>query len=186
MKNTINKLVRLSLILISVFSLIGCSKNLSDPVALVVINGSQTKTYTISQLKKLPLFSGYGGQIDTNNAIIGPNQYAGVALSDLLNAVGGITAQDSVKITASDNYSVTVSYDQATAGNFTIFDSSSGQEATAPSMIPQAFIAYSEGGVPLATGVGPLEFGIMTCQFRVTQASLWVKQVDKIEVVAAQ
>ena len=186
MKNIVFKLVLTSVILISVLSLFSCSKSSSDPAVLTVINGSHTKTFTMSQLKKLPLFSGYGGQIDMNNAITGPNQYEGVALSDLLNMVGGINVSDSIKITASDNYTVTLSYDQVTTGNFTIFASSNGQEANAPSMTPKVFIAYEDNGAPLAAGTGPLEFGIMTCPYRVTQSSWWVKQVIKIEVLAVQ
>jgi hypothetical protein len=186
MKNIIYKLALTSVILISVLSLFSCSNGSSDPKVLTVINGKDTKTYSMSQLKKLPVFSGYGGQIDMNDTITGPTQYVGVALNDLLDTVGGITANDSVKITAKDNNTVMLSYTQVTNGSFTIFNAATGQQATSPSMTPKAFIAYENNGTPLAADTGPLEFGIMTCQYRVTQESQWVKQVAKIEVLTGQ
>jgi len=183
MKNIIYKLALISVILISVLALFSCSKGSSDPKVLTVTNCKDTKTYSVSQLKKLPVFSGYGGQIDMNNTIVGPTQYTGVALSDLLNTVGGITANDSVKITAKDNNTVMLSYAHVTDGSFTIFNAATGQQATSPSMTPKVFIAYENNGTPLAADTGPLEFGIMTCQYRVTPESWWVKQVVKIEIM---
>jgi hypothetical protein len=116
---------------------------------LTVTEGSQTKTYSLADLQALPSVSGYGGQISMGNTITGPDSYQ-VSLITLLNAMGGITSGQNVIITGSDNYSQTLSYQQVTTDNFTLFDA------------------------------------VMTCQNRVTQDSLWVKQLAKIEVMAAQ
>ena len=195
MKKLICKLVLLSIILISVLSLFSCSQSTAisvitdipaGPAVLTIVKGNKIKTYTMSQLRELPLFSGYAGQIDSDNNITGPNQYNGVTLDDLLNTVGGITSRDSVKVINSDNYTKTLTYEQVTTGNFDLFSSSNGQETTAPVMVPKVFLAYEKDGNPLNDGIGPLEFGIMTCQYRVTQESLWIKKVVRIEVIAAQ
>jgi hypothetical protein len=53
-------------------------------------------------------------------------------------------------------------------------------------MVPKLFIAFEINEAPLDAASGPLEFGIMTCQFRVTRDSLWIKKVAKIEVIPAQ
>jgi len=154
------------------------------PTILTVTKGSSSKTYSMADLKALPAVSGYGGQLGKNNTINGPYQYAGVALSSLLSAVGGISAGNSVKVTASDGYSQVMSYQQLTNNSFTLFDSSTGQEAASADMTPFVFIAYSKDGAALDQSTGPLELGIMTCQNRVTQGQQWVKMVVKIEVVS--
>jgi hypothetical protein len=156
------------------------------PPALVVVSGSQTKSYTMADLKALPVLSGYAGQLGKNNVITGPNQYKGVALTDLLKAVGGITAGNSVKITASDGYTKTLTYQQVTTSNFTMHDSITGQEATTSDTTPQLFVAYEKDGAPLDSSTGPLQLAIMTSQTRVTQASAWVKMTTRIEIVTAQ
>jgi DMSO/TMAO reductase YedYZ molybdopterin-dependent catalytic subunit len=162
------------------------STTIAGPAVLTVVEANQTKTYSLADLQSLPAVSGYGGQIAPDNSINGPYTYQGVALTTLLNAVGGITEAQSVKITGSDNYSETLSYQQVTAENFTLYDSSTGLQSAAAEMTPQVFVAYEKDGVMLAADSGPFEFGIMTCQKRVTQSSLWVKKLIKIEVVAAQ
>lgn len=162
------------------------SAALAGTIVLTVTEGSQTKTYSLADLQALPSVSGYGGQISMGNTITGPDSYQGVALTTLLSAVGGITASQNVVITGSDNYSQTLSYQQVTTDNFTLFDAVSGQQSAAPDMTPQVFVAYEKNGNPLDADTGPFEFGVMTCQNRVTQGSLWVKKLAKIEVMAAQ
>ncbi len=153
---------------------------------LTVTEGNQTKTYSLADLQALPSVSGYGGQIGQSNNITGPDSYQGVALQTLLNAVGGISAGQNVKITGSDNYSQNLSYQQITTENFTLFDCVTGQESAAAEMTPVVFIAYEKNGSPLAGDAGPFEFGIMTCEKRVTQGTLWVRHAVKIEVTSSQ
>ncbi|HXX59509.1 MAG TPA: hypothetical protein VEI27_02390 [Dehalococcoidales bacterium] len=160
------------------------STTAAGPTILTVTKGSSSKTYSLADLKALPAVSGYAGQLGKNNTVNGPYQYAGVALSSLLNAVGGISAGNSVKVTASDGYSQVMSYQQLTNNSFTLFDSATGQEATTSDMTPVVFLAYSKDGAALDQSTGPLQLGIMTCQNRVTQGQQWVKMVVKIEVVS--
>ena len=68
----------------------------ADSVVLTVTNGSRTKTFTMSQLKELPMCLGSAGQIDNNNKITGPDEYRGVALGDILNTIVGISPVNSV------------------------------------------------------------------------------------------
>jgi len=158
----------------------------ADSVVLTVTNGSRIKTFTMSQLKELPMCLGSAGQIDNNNKITGPDEYRGVALGDILNTIGGISPVNRVKISALDNNSQIFSYDQIANGIIDIYDAIYGRTTTAPVMVPKLFIAFEINGTPLDSVTGPLEFGVMTCQFRVTRESLWVKKVVKIEVISAQ
>jgi hypothetical protein len=195
MKITIFKVSLITVALVSLLSGNACSKSSpsaaenqksAGAVALSVIKGSKIKTFSIEQLEELPNLSGYAGQVDDNNKISGPDEYKGVALGDILDTIGGITTSDRVKIIASDNNTRIFSYDQIATGNIDIFDAISGQSTTAPVMVPKLFIAFEINEAPLDAASGPLEFGIMTCQFRVTRDSLWIKKVAKIEVIPAQ
>jgi hypothetical protein len=158
----------------------------ASPVVLHVIKGKTTKTFSVAQIKELPNLSGFAGQIDENNKINGPVEYKGVALTDILNTSGGISAGNQIKITSADNGSRIFSYDQVATGNIDIYDGLSGLTTTAPVMVPKLFVAFESNGTPLETGTGPLEFGVMTCQFRVTRDSLWLKNIIKIEIITAQ
>jgi len=143
------------------------SATASGTTVLTVTEGSTVKTYSMADLQALPSVSGYGGQISMGNTITGPDSYQGVALITLINVVGGITSGQNVIITGSDNYSQTLSYQQVTTDNFTLFDAVSGQQSAAPDMTPQVFVAYEKNGNPLDADTGPFEFGVMTCQNRV-------------------
>jgi guanyl-specific ribonuclease Sa len=57
---------------------------------LTVTEGSTVKTYSMAALQALPSVSGNGGSLGKGGTITGPFPYQGVALSTLLNAVGGI------------------------------------------------------------------------------------------------
>jgi hypothetical protein len=158
----------------------------AGPVVLQLIKGKTVKTFSIPQIQELPNLSGFAGQIDENNKINGPIEYRGVALTDILNTIGGISTSNQVKITSADSASRIFSYDQVTNGNIDIYDGVSGVTTTAPVMVPKLFVAFESNGTPLETGTGPLEFGAMTCQFRVTRDSLWLKNIVKIEIIKAQ
>jgi hypothetical protein len=157
----------------------------AGPVVLTVVNGSQTKTYSLDALKALTPVSGYGSSINKNNVVSGPNQYKGVAVMDLLKAVGGITSTSSVKVTGSDGYSKTLTYDQVANSNAPLVDST-GAAITAPLIKPVFFVAYDKDGAALDASTGPLQIGILTAQKEVSQGSSWVKLTAKIEVIAAQ
>ena len=173
-------------------TVVACGKNApamvqnqtsTHPVVLTVANGTKIKTFSIAQIEEMPNLSGFAGQIDNSNKISGPIEYKGVALTDILNTIGGISTGNRVKITSSNNNAETFSYNQVTNGNIDIYDGLSGLTTTAPVMVPKLFVAFESNGAPLEAGTGPLEFGVMTCQFRVTRAALWVKNVIKIEVI---
>jgi hypothetical protein len=166
-----------------------CNSNTSESmtetedntVVLTVSKGDQTSTYTMSALKDLPSISGTTGRMSSTGTIEGPYQYQGVALTELLKAVGGITEENAVRISAKDGYTMTMSYRQITEGNFTILDVTTGKEVEAISQ-PVVFIAYAEGGQPL-TDLGPLRLGIMTADNQLTEGHWWVKWAQKIEVI---
>jgi hypothetical protein len=84
---------------------------------LTVINGNKTVTYSLADLKVLTSISGWGG-MSTMHGNVGSTQYKGIAMSLLLKAVGGMTSKNSLVVTAKDNYTRTLTYDQVVNGNF--------------------------------------------------------------------
>jgi hypothetical protein len=164
---------------------ISSSTNGTDTVVLTISKETQTNTYTMTALKSLPVFTGWAGTMSSTGTISGPYQYKGVKLSDLLEAVGGVTEENAVRVSAKDGYAMTISYRQLTEGNFTVIDSTNGKEVD-PAGAPVVFLAYEEDGNTLGESFGPLRLGIMTSQNQVTEGHWWVKWVQKIEVIAVQ
>jgi hypothetical protein len=156
----------------------------AGPAVLTVTKGTQTKTFTMAELKALPVLSGYGATKNKSGTIAGPFQYKGVALTDLLAAAGGMSATNSVKITAKDGFSKTLTYAQVTEGGFITFDKAGAEVAA--EMKPVLFVAYERDGAALDESTGPLQFGLITSQNQLTENSWWVKQTEKIEIVTTQ
>ncbi|MGP8080150.1 MAG: hypothetical protein ACLPVI_06530 [Dehalococcoidales bacterium] len=154
------------------------------PVVLTVTNGNTVKTYSLVDLQDANTTTGYGGEKEQDGTIVGPYPYITVALTDLLYDVGGITAGQSVKITASDGSSLTLTYDQITNSNFNVYNSTGNQITTATK--PIVCIIYSENGSPLDSSTGPLELGTISTMNFITDQSMWLKMVQKIEIIPAQ
>jgi hypothetical protein len=103
-----------------------------------------------------------------------------VALTNLLNTVGGISEGDSVVFTSSDNYTQTLSYDQIINGNFNYYDTT-GNPVT-PQTMPTLTLIYSENGTLLDNTHGPVELGMLSPQNILTDGSLWAKMVTTITI----
>jgi hypothetical protein len=151
-------------------------------VVLTVVNGTKTKTFTMTELKALSAISGYSGTKNKKGEISGPNPYKGVSLTNILSAVGGLPSGASVKFTAADEYAKTLTYDQISSGTFTTYDTSGN--AADPEKQPVVFVAYEIDGVALDAATGPVQLAVMTCEQQVTDGSNFVKQLIKIDVVA--
>jgi hypothetical protein len=154
----------------------------AGPTVLTVSNGAKVKTYSMAELQNLKAVTGNGGTKNKTGAIAGPYTYKGVSLVDLLNAVGGIAAGQSVKLTGSDGYSKTLSYDQVMNGTYNTYDTS-GNTVT-PTSKPVLAVVYSSNGAALDSNTGPTELGVLYSQNYVSDGSNWVKLLTKIDIVA--
>jgi len=121
-------------------------------------NGSQA--FTLDQIKALPVTDGWGGNKSSAGVITIPSTFKGVALKDLVAALGG-TFDDSmgVTLTAQDGYSMTYSYDQVMNGNFTAYDPVNGAELSSHDPLT-AILAYEMDGKPL----DPVQDGTLRLQ----------------------
>ena len=147
---------------------------------LTVTEGSTVKTYSMADLQALPSVSGNGGSKGKGGTITGPFAYQGVALTTLLNAVGGISAGETVTLTSSDNYTQSLTYDQITNGNVNYYDTTGNP--VNPSPKPTLTVIYSQNGAALDSTHGPIELGALSSQNILTDGSLWAKMIVKIDI----
>jgi hypothetical protein len=95
--------------------------------------------------------------------------------------VGGISNDSVVRITGSDNYSETFSYDQIVNGNFTTYDPTTGN--IVPHSEPLTMIiAYYKDEMNL-TSLGPLMVAIIGPEGLGTMPNIWVWYTVKIQVL---
>jgi len=157
----------------------------SGTTILTVTEGSTVQTYSMADLQALPSVSGNGGYMGQGGAISGPFAYQGVALTTLLNAVGGISEGDTVNFMSSDNYTQSLTYDQITNGTLNYYDTTGNP--INPSLKPTLTVIYSENGAALDSTHGPTELGALALSSPnvLTDGSLWAKMVVSITVTSA-
>lgn len=154
------------------------------PMNLTLIGLNNTQVVLNStDIASLPSVSGLGGFRKVIGNVSSLNNYTGVPLTTLCNIVGGISNSSVVRITASDNYSQTLSFAQVVDGNFTTYDPITGN--IAPNTKPLTpILAYYSNDVNLTSDVGPLMLAIIGPEGLLTPGPYWVKFVIKIEVLS--
>ncbi len=157
----------------------------SAPV-LEVTGPAGTKSFTLAELKKLPATAGLAGTLNTAGRIVKPTRYRGVALADVLAAVGDSGAAHDVVVTAQDGYRMTYTHAQVAKGDFTAFAPATGDTLAAHEPFT-VLLAWEHEGKPLAAADdGPLRTVVVTARGgALADAHLSVKNVAKVERVAA-
>jgi hypothetical protein len=157
------------------------------PAMSLTIVGSDktTKTLTETDIAALESYTGSGGIRSHGNQISGVGSYTGVPVLTLLDLVGGIKSSETLTATASDNYTMTYTYDAVIHGQgFTTYDSSGSQkDATQPL---QLVLTYSFEGSTLSSDEGPLRIGVLGSEGLITQGNQWEKMVVKLQVNSAE
>jgi DMSO/TMAO reductase YedYZ molybdopterin-dependent catalytic subunit len=151
-------------------------------LALAGPNGGHV--FNMAQLKALPVTEGQGGIKSSTGKITIPEPFKGVALKDLVTALGvPFDSSMGVVITAEDGYSMTFSFDQVMNGAFTAYDPAMGNEMSTHDPLT-AIIAYEHNGKPLNTAEeGTLRLVIVSATNHQVVDGHWsVKWVNKVEV----
>jgi hypothetical protein len=151
-------------------------------LTLVGLNGTQV---VLNSTDIASLFSvrGLGGFRKVIGNVSSLDNYTGVPLTTLCNIVGGIGNGSVVRITASDNYSQTLSFDEVVDGNFTTYDPITGNVVASTKPLTP-IIAYYKNDVNLTSDVGPLMLAIIGPEGLLTPGPFWVRFVMKIEVLS--
>jgi hypothetical protein len=139
---------------------------------------------------------GYGGPRNPDGSVNKTPDYlyTAIALTDVIKGTatypgvepGGLTPGQSVKITGANGASITYTYDQITNGNFPTYNVSGAATTPAPTSatVPVIAILYWANGNGLDNATGPFELGIIYGQPLLTDASNWIKSVNKIDVIS--
>jgi DMSO/TMAO reductase YedYZ molybdopterin-dependent catalytic subunit len=137
----------------------------------------------MNDLKALPAAEGWAGIKSSTGKITVPERYKGVALAELCKAVGGITPNTGVTLTAKDGYAMTISYDQITLGDFITYDPGTGDELKTKDALT-VLIAYEREGKPLPDdGDGPLKLVVISAKNNQVVDGHWaVKWVTQIAI----
>ena len=182
-------------IVLTVLGVIGCASGQSSPgssatsvagpTALTVVGGERTVTYSMAQLRQLPSFTGYAGMKSSVGVITAPQEYTGVPLRSLVEAVGGVGSAEGVTVLAKDGYGMTFSNGQVAGTGFTTFDPATSAERPPVDKLT-LLIAYAHEGKPLSPDEGPLRLVLAENGPDVVVDGHWsVKLVDRIEVKRA-
>jgi DMSO/TMAO reductase YedYZ molybdopterin-dependent catalytic subunit len=153
-------------------------------MALTLIGGNgHQRNLTQNDILSLQAYSGMGGFRKSGGALSGISNYTGVAVTDLLNLVGGITSDDTLAVTASDGYSMSYTYNQVVNGlDFTTFDSTGSSVTT---ILPlKIVVAYSCNGTALTGDEGPLRLTILSKDGLLATGNMWVRMLTQLQVVS--
>jgi len=155
----------------------------SDEVVLEVVGFEETASLTMEELKDMPATEGWGGIKNSAGKIFPAEEIKGVLLTDLIDLVGGFDESIGVSIVAKDGYSMTMSHDQITEGDFITYDPGTGEENEVDYQM-KVIVAYQRDGEPIpADDDGPLRLYIIGEDNNQVVDGHWVvKWVEKIEL----
>jgi len=146
---------------------------------LTVSGPSGTKELSMADLKAMSATSGYGGWKNQLGNITAPVSWKGVSVRALMELVGG---GGSVTVIASDGYEQTFSGGEL-SGGINMYDPTSGEAITGISGSLRGIVAYAKSGGAIGSGEGPLRIAFVSPEKdQVTDGSMWVKKVIRIEV----
>ncbi len=192
-----NRLIILYVSFIFLISLVftGCAPRVAETpgpagatdkksIIFTLVGPDGEKTFTMDELKSLPVSEGQAGIISSTGQISIPEPFKGVAIKDLVNSMSvPFDPSMGVTITAVDGYSMALSYDQVINGSFIAYDPAAGKELPLHDPLT-AIIAYERSGGPLnATEEGALRLAVISEKNNQVVDGHWsVKWVNKVEV----
>jgi hypothetical protein len=158
------------------------SDELPDMTLTLIGSNEQEQTLTKTDILAITPYTADGGIRTSSGEIKGVGTYTGVAVTDLLDLVGGIQSDQTLTATAQDGYTMTYSYNQVTNGaDFTTYDPTTRSETAATQPLKMV-LTYSIDGSPLPSDEGPLRMGVLGSEGLATQGNLWEKLVIKLQV----
>ena len=140
------------------------------------------KTLSFDDIKAMTPYDGRGGFFTTTGVINGPYTARGVPIEDLCALVGGLNANDFVKVSASDGYSTMLDYAHV-KGDFITYDPVTLKEKEHGELKP--VLMYQQDGAALTADSGkPLRLAIVGRDGLLTEGLYWIKWINKIEIIA--
>jgi len=145
----------------------------------VALNGTEL-TLNETMTSNLPALRAVGARRNQAGVVSGLGNYTGPSLNTFLDLVGGMSSENALRVTAADNTTKTLSYEEVN-GAFATYDNVTGQPVQHnQSLTP--ILAYHFNDANLSLSDGPLRLAIVGPEGLATTASYWVKQVTKLEI----
>jgi hypothetical protein len=152
-------------------------------LTLVASNGTEVVLHS-TDIAGLPSYRAFGGYKNVLGNIRGLGNYTGVPFTTLCDLVGGINNGDILRVSASD-YAINFTYDQVKNGDFITFDPATGDEVSHLQPLTPIIAYYKNDTNISSTDGGPLRLAIVGSEGLVTNSTLWVKWVVKLEIITA-
>jgi hypothetical protein len=151
------------------------------PITLTIVgpSGNQVVLHE-TDIGNLPSYTAYGGMVTRFPALKSPGFYTGVPITTLVGTLGEINSGNNVTVIASDNYSVTFTYDQLN-GNLQTYDSTLNPVPHSQSLTVMLAYYYNGSASNLGSN-GPLEVAIVGPEGLYTSASLWNHNVVELDI----
>jgi hypothetical protein len=151
-------------------------------LTLVALNGTSI-TLNQAAISNLPAIRSVGAERNRAGHVSGLGNYTGPSLNTLCDLVGGLNNDTALRITGSDNYTQTLSYNMVN-GAFTTYNATTGNPVEEnESLTPILACYFKDANLTTgASGNGPLMLAIVGPGGLATAASLWVKWVVKLEI----
>ena len=149
-----------------------------EEIALTLINGDNTVQFTLSEIKSMNSVSGLGGYKKSTGTIVGPHNYTGVHLENLLKSTGNLPPEYTIEIIAGDGYKTYLNRTEV-EGTLPGYDKTTGDGVGV--INSTVILAYYEGGEPLPEG-GPLRI-VTLHESYLTDGHYWSKDVVKIQLI---
>ncbi len=155
----------------------------ATPILDIVTGDGTTTSFTLDDLKALPVSTGQAGIKSSTGKITPPAEFTGVALKDLAAKIGNFDDTMGINVVAKDGYGITFSYDQVMNGTFVSYDPGTGDELKSPVPLT-AMLAYEMDGQPLNLEEdGNLRLVIISDENKQVTDGHWsVKWVNKLEI----
>jgi hypothetical protein len=149
-------------------------------LTIVAANGTQ---YTINQasMAQFTAITANGGTRSSSGTLANYGAYTGVPIMTLLNYVGGVTSSNSAKVTASDNYTNTYTYQQLNGEGVGTYDSTGS--AVTPTQPLTMIVAWYLNSTALASNTGPLRTMYVGSEGLYSSGNMNAKMTIKIEIL---
>jgi hypothetical protein len=148
-------------------------------LTIVALNGTELTLNEVN-VSSLPAVRGVGALRNQLGIVKNLGNYTGPALNTFLNLVGGMNSDNSLRITAIDNYTKTFSYAEVN-GAFDTYDNATGLPVQHNQSLT-SILAYHFNDANVSLSDGPLRSAIIGPEGLATYSTYWVKQVIRLEI----
>ncbi|PVX24713.1 MAG: hypothetical protein CW691_06765, partial [Candidatus Bathyarchaeum sp.] len=156
---------------------------LSAETSLTIVAANGTEVVLRStDIAGLSSYTADGGTRSNSGSIKNFGTYTGVPILTLCDLVGGVSSGDTVKVTASDDYTSTIMYEQMNGQSIATYDMN-GNPVEANQTLTM-IVAYHLNGTVLPEDTGLLRIAVVGPEGVITSGNVWAKFAVKIEIIS--